>query len=165
MPLEKKILNLQSLSVHHLHRLLLHSLRPRVFNIPKPPGQLVGQTVRIAVLFSGGLDCTILARLIHDILPPDAEIDLLNVAFENPRAINAAARASQLEMKKKASSAPDDEHDMIAARALEVAMSCYELCPDRQTGRKAFKELSNVCAGRVWRFVAVSVTCFIFFNG
>ena len=39
----------------------------------------------IAVLFSGGLDCTVLARLADLLLPLDIDIDLFNVAFENKR--------------------------------------------------------------------------------
>lgn len=39
----------------------------------------------VAVLFSGGLDCTLLAALIDDLLPPTSRIYLLNVAFENRR--------------------------------------------------------------------------------
>lgn len=86
------------------------------------------------MLFSGGLDCTVLARLSHDLLPPDQAIDLLNVAFENPRV------AAQLQ--KQAKGAPVD---------------VYEACPDRITGRKAFAELQSVCPERVIRFIAVSI--------
>ena len=39
----------------------------------------------MAILFSGGLDCTLLARLTHDMISHTEPIDLLNVAFENPR--------------------------------------------------------------------------------
>lgn len=86
------------------------------------------------MLFSGGLDCTVLARLSHDLLPPDQAVDLLNVAFENPRV------AAQLH--KQANGAPVD---------------VYEACPDRITGRKAFAELQSTCPGRMFRFVAVSI--------
>jgi asparagine synthetase B (glutamine-hydrolysing) len=83
----------------------------------------------VAVLFSGGLDCTILARLCHDLIPLAEPIDLLNVAFENPR---------------------------IHAK-LEAGSSPYELCPDRITGRSSFAELVQICPGRHWRFVEVNV--------
>ena len=89
----------------------------------------VPNQARVAVLFSGGLDCTILARLCHDLLPPSAPIDLLNVAFENPRI-----------------------HSQ-----LEPGTSPYELCPDRVTGRSSYAELAAVCPGRRWRFVEVNV--------
>jgi len=39
----------------------------------------------LAVLFSGGLDCTILARLVCEMAKIDSSIDLLTVGFENPR--------------------------------------------------------------------------------
>jgi asparagine synthetase B (glutamine-hydrolysing) len=83
----------------------------------------------VAILFSGGLDCTILARLSHDLLPLTQSIDLLNVAFENPRVHSN----------------------------LDPGISPYELCPDRITGRSAYAELMKVCPGRRWRFVAVNV--------
>lgn len=87
------------------------------------------QAANIAVLFSGGLDCTILARLCHDLIPPSESIDLLNVAFENPR---------------------------IHAN-LDAGSSPYELCPDRITGRASFAELQQVCPNRRWRFVKINV--------
>lgn len=38
-------------------------------------------SARAAVLFSGGLDCALLARLTNDLLPVGESIDLLNVTF------------------------------------------------------------------------------------
>lgn len=84
---------------------------------------------RVAILFSGGLDCTILARLMHDLLPLDQSIDLLNVAFENPR----------------------------IHKDLRLDDSPYEMCPDRVTGRSSHAELLRVCPGRTWRFVEINV--------
>ncbi|KAH6613923.1 asparagine synthetase domain-containing protein 1 [Boeremia exigua] len=83
---------------------------------------------KIAILFSGGLDCTLLARLCHDLLPLSEDIDLLNVAFENPRIHSN----------------------------LEPGVSPYELCPDRITGRSSHAELERVCPRR-WRFIEVNV--------
>ena len=40
---------------------------------------------RLAILFSGGVDCMVLAALAHQCFPQNEPIDLLNVAFENPR--------------------------------------------------------------------------------
>ncbi|OAG10006.1 asparagine synthetase domain-containing protein 1 [Paraphaeosphaeria sporulosa] len=84
---------------------------------------------RVAILFSGGLDCALLARLAHEFIPLEQGIDLLNVAFENPRVHNK----------------------------LEPNESPYELCPDRITGRASHAELIRVCPGRTWRFVEVNV--------
>ncbi|KAJ3497408.1 hypothetical protein NLG97_g1938 [Lecanicillium saksenae] len=117
-------------AVSQLKRHLLQSLQHRVQGVPLPPGADESQP-RVAVLFSGGLDCTILARLTDELLPRDQEIDLLNVAFENPR---------------------------IAAQHKDLGVDrLYELCPDRITGRQSFAELIKSCPERRWRFVAVNV--------
>lgn len=89
----------------------------------------------MAVLFSGGLDCTVLARMCHDLVPLDQGIDLINVAFENPR---VAANAQKLRGQEDSG-----------------AFNIYEACPDRLTGRKSFAELQEVCPGRAWNFLAV----------
>lgn len=121
----------ESASVKGLETRLRHSLEWRIRNVPNPPHYTKGDA-RVAVLFSGGLDCTLLARLSHEVLPIDETIDLLNVAFENPRVVAAA-------VNNKAAASP------------------YESCPDRITGRSAFAELRTVCPDRKWRFVAVDI--------
>lgn len=97
-------------------------------DIPLPPGAS-NSDARLAVLFSGGLDCTVLARITSEILPSGQPIDLINVAFENPRIASQHRGHSREEL--------------------------YELCPDRITGRKSFAELLKTCPGRLWRFVTV----------
>ena len=72
----------------------------------------------------------------HDLLPFNQDIDLINVAFENPR---IAANARKL-------SSTDGG-----------AVTIYEACPDRVTGRKSFCELRATCPTRRWRFVAVGL--------
>lgn len=123
-------LALNSRPVQALQQHLIESLRLRVLDVPLPP-QASDTDARIAVLFSGGLDCTVLARLSHDLVPLKQSIDLINVAFENPR-IGAQH--------------PDCSRDDL-----------YEKCPDRITGRSAFAELTKTCPDRAWRFVAVNV--------
>lgn len=109
------------------------SLRPRIEGIPTFATYGTGRNPsRVAVLFSGGLDCTLLARLTHEILPPDQPVDLLNVAFENPR-------ISALKTKEDS-----DGYN-------------YSSCPDRATGLKSYLELSKVCNERIWRFVAINI--------
>ncbi|KAI9294938.1 hypothetical protein K502DRAFT_365425 [Neoconidiobolus thromboides FSU 785] len=65
---------------------LNQSVYKRVITIP--PKQNKNDGSRIAILFSGGIDCTILTYLVDQHLPKDESIDLLNVAFENPRTKN-----------------------------------------------------------------------------
>ncbi|KAL2255574.1 hypothetical protein VTK26DRAFT_3100 [Humicola hyalothermophila] len=132
LPSTKCALTASSPSVALLKQQLLESLSLRILNIPTPPAA-DGKTL-VAVLFSGGLDCTVLARLAHDVLDPDHGIDLLNVAFENPRVVAQLQKASN-----------------------GNPLDFYEACPDRITGRKSFAELCKVCPGRAFRFVAVNV--------
>ncbi|KAF5572916.1 asparagine synthase [Fusarium pseudocircinatum] len=130
LPQEKFALGQDSRSVQDLRFRLIESLRLRVLDVPLPPKAKLTDA-RVAVLFSGGLDCTVLARLSHDMIPADQCIDLINVAFENPRIAGQFKDLSQEEL--------------------------YEKCPDRMTGRNAFAELGRVCPDRAWRFVAVNV--------
>jgi asparagine synthetase B (glutamine-hydrolysing) len=122
----------QETAVHVLKHMLTESLKLRVLNVPGHPPTESSDDVRIAVLFSGGIDCTVLARLIHDVLHPAQGVDLNNVAFENPR---------------------------IAAQRRDLASqdgpSIYDACPDRVTGWASFRELLNICQNRHWRFVTV----------
>jgi asparagine synthetase B (glutamine-hydrolysing) len=119
----------QNDTVQRLRDSLSQSLKLRIQHVREAVPGAHDQDARVAVLFSGGLDCTILARLCHDLLPLDQSIDLLNVAFENPR---------------------------IHSK-LQPGESPYELCPDRITGRSSHAELRQVCPGRLWRFVEVNV--------
>nr|GAT47907.1 asparagine synthetase domain-containing protein 1 [Mycena chlorophos] len=84
-------------------------------------------TARLAILFSGGIDSTVLAFLAHRHLP-DEPIDLLNVAFENPYKLRGSHSA---------------------------ATNPY-LVPDRETGLSELAELKRLCP-RQWNFVEVNV--------
>lgn len=86
---------------------------------------------KLAILFSGGLDCTLLARIAHETASISDPIDLLNVACQNPR-IHGEGKALH-------------------------GISPYELCPDRITARNSLLELQRVCVGRVWRLVEINV--------
>lgn len=96
---------------------------------------------RIAVLFSGGLDCTVLAALAAKHVPRDEPIDLINVAFENPRAIAAAWAAAP-------PGATIDE-DQFPADPYAV--------PDRMTAQKSLDDLQRLYPSRTWQLVRVNV--------
>ncbi|KAF9073720.1 asparagine synthase-domain-containing protein [Rhodocollybia butyracea] len=117
------------------------SVMLQVRDIPQDPSAK-GQA-RVAVLFSGGIDCTILTLLADRYVPRDEPIDLLNVAFENPRKINMLHGASNKNKKSK---------DADAALPLPQYM-----VPDRVTGLQEVQELRKLCPGRVWNFVEVNV--------
>jgi len=73
----------QRLAAANLLALLQASVQRRV--------QLTTAGGRIAVLFSGGVDCATVAALADRCLPPDAQIDLLNVAFERPGIVTTSS--------------------------------------------------------------------------
>jgi asparagine synthetase B (glutamine-hydrolysing) len=149
---------------------MIQSLRLRLLNIPDPPRSEGPAKVKLAILFSGGLDCAVLARMAHDILPLEEQIDLLNVAFENPRVVLASKQPPKVKQQRKARQGRDqlDIHGEAIAKgdplddALPVisppvgVVSPFEACPDRMTGRSALKELRQVCPGRKWNFVEVN---------
>lgn len=128
IPEAPRILTPDSPVIHELQQRLSQSLEPRITNLPNGV---------LAVLFSGGLDCTLLARLSHDILPQSQPIDLLNVAFENPRVAAAAA---------------------ATGTAAKGGQNIYETCPDRITARAALRELQTTCPNRQWRLVAIDIS-------
>ncbi|KAF2816406.1 uncharacterized protein BDZ99DRAFT_375648 [Mytilinidion resinicola] len=134
IPTNASTLCLESPSVERLHSFLSQSVDLRVRNICQACDvrQNSDADAKVAILFSGGLDCTVLARLAHDSLPMSESVDLLNVAFQNPRI-----------------------HRTQESGAWES--SPYELCPDRITGRRSLAELQRVCPGRYWRFVEINV--------
>ncbi|KAL8736299.1 MAG: hypothetical protein Q9166_000454 [cf. Caloplaca sp. 2 TL-2023] len=111
---------------------LRSSLALRTLNISTPPTNTTAYA-NVGILFSGGLDCALIARIMHDVLPRQQEVDLLNVAFENPRVLKAAS----------------------AVRVFPV--DTYTQCPDRCTGLTSYAELQRVCTGRKWRFVSIDV--------
>ncbi|KAJ6108257.1 hypothetical protein N7523_009580 [Penicillium sp. IBT 18751x] len=139
-------------SVEVLETRLRQSLEIRLRDVPAPPGYISGSSAKVAVLFSGGLDCTLLARLSHDILPSNEPIDLLNVAFENPR-VTAAANLNSKQQKTSSTSPPPSPSPSPSPSPI----SAYEACPDRITGRSAFAELQQACPGRIWRFIAIDI--------
>jgi len=115
-----------------LLEILTSALAIRTHTIPTTHTHLTSTIhTRVAVLFSGGLDCSVLAWLIHTLLPQKESIDLINVAFENPRTI--AANGTKQE-------------------------DVYNICPDRITGRAGWEELRCLSrgTGRTWRFIEVT---------
>ena len=113
--------------------ILTFAISVRTRTIPQTLSYIAGADriiPRVAVLFSGGLDCSVIAWLIHTLLPPSDPIDLINVAFENPRSVAAQKTRPQ---------------------------DVYNICPDRITGRSGWEELRRLTSkmGRQWRFVEV----------
>jgi asparagine synthetase B (glutamine-hydrolysing) len=116
-----------------------------------------GNDPKFAILFSGGLDCMVVAALAHQHAPAEQANDLLNVAFENPRSVNSAIKMSSLTKLRTSRlvttiSHPDD--GQILTDAYEVAK--YNV-PDRRTGLLGWHELCALYPERTWRFVGIDV--------
>ncbi|SOV07603.1 uncharacterized protein UDID_05384 [Ustilago sp. UG-2017a] len=156
-----------------LLEVLSASVRKRVTNIntDQPADE-----AHVAVLFSGGLDCTTLALLADRFVPPEQPIDLLNVAFENIRAIEAAkkerekrVRAKNKPVSKKHGkgrqhpAAPAEEQlatnpsPSSAETEEEAIPEDIYLVPDRITGLSSYTELCALAPDRRWNFVAINV--------
>ncbi|KAI8443351.1 asparagine synthase [Phakopsora pachyrhizi] len=81
---------------------------------------------RVAVLFSGGLDCTTLALLAHSHIPPSESIDLLNVAFENTQLISNNHQTKRIQKDSEKSSADNhNSNTTFDVPDLDVRMAEY----------------------------------------
>ncbi|TVY18858.1 Asparagine synthetase domain-containing protein C4F6.11c [Lachnellula arida] len=144
LPITRYVLDSHASSVTQLQQHLCESLKLRILNVPIPPGLDHDRNVRVAILFSGGLDCTVLARMAHDLLPTEQQIDLINVAFENPRVIEASKKVPRSKKQARTDTQESLQNDNQETTGIQSNTSCYEACPDRETGRKAFQELQDV---------------------
>jgi hypothetical protein len=96
-------------------------------------------------------------------VPPDEPIDLLNIAFENPRKIRAQVDGNVGGIKKKKGLNALHDDGPVGGRVLERCDTDY-LVPDRSAGLYELEELRNLCPGRRWNFVSsltgVWMNCF-----
>ena len=82
-------------------------------------------------------------------IPTDEPIDLLNVAFENPR---KQAKKENPNRKKKGKFAVDGHTETREENVAKDPSVSY-LVPDRETGLEGLAELRRLCPHRVWNFV------------
>ncbi|KAI5454186.1 hypothetical protein NCC49_004251 [Naganishia albida] len=130
------------------------SVRRRVENIPPPNRQ---GDARLAILFSGGVDCAFITHLANAYIPEGEPIDLLNVAFENPRAIANATRERAEKHRLAAKRKPKGQEKATDVNSTEeVCAGIYDV-PDRLTGRETVAELRRIHSNREWRFVEIDV--------
>jgi hypothetical protein len=83
-------------------------------------------------------------------IPADEPIDLLNVAFENPR--KQAKKQNPNRRKKKTD--VEDHDDAERNRDVVSDPSASYLVPDRETGLECLTELRRLCPHRIWNFVS-----------
>jgi len=108
---------------------------------------LVAESCPIAILFSGGLDSTLLAYYTHRHLPSSTPIDLINVAFPRKPDHFPASTTTSLEHYN------NNNLDGSILRDPES----FEDAPDRKSARQSLRELRTVCSGREWRLIEVNV--------
>jgi len=83
----------------------------------------------------------------------DEPIDLLNVAFENPRKIRIQNEGNIGGISKRSLKNRIQKQDT----ASETVKPSY-LVPDRVTGMTEVEELRRLCPGRIWNFVSCPFT-------
>ncbi|CAH8620947.1 unnamed protein product [Schistosoma intercalatum] len=88
------------------------------------------------LLFSGGLDSSVIAALLDRFVPDDQSIDLINVAFQR-RCTGVSVNNSDCL----------DKDCLISA----------EEAPDRQTALKSYEELCQLSARRKWNLIKINV--------
>ncbi|RKP40064.1 asparagine synthase-domain-containing protein [Dimargaris cristalligena] len=140
--------------------ILRQALRERVETIPSTLSLLGPDSTRVAVLFSGGVDCLCLAALLHQILPPGEPIDLINVAFENPRTTQLPASSQGPKHRGSFYHGPPYQMTLPSGEVYLFDEKEYHRLfdvPDRLTGRASFRALAEWAPQRTWRFVAVNV--------
>ena len=114
--------------------LLRKAVRRRLIGIDAESG--------IGILFSGGVDCSLLVAIADECLPNDVPIDLLNVAFQPLKGAGEADLKTK-KTKQKKQNQTDEKSD-------------YDV-PDRRTGLNGWTELKAINGRREWRFVAIDV--------
>lgn len=83
---------------------------------------------RVGILFSGGIDCTIISLLANDIVEQNVSIDLMNVSFEK-----------------------------IARGSIKKDCVIDWNVPDRISAKNTLVELRKLCPNRRWNFIEINI--------
>lgn len=118
---------------------------------------MTDRDARLALLFSGGVDCAFVTHLANEYIPRGEPIDLLNVAFENPRAIANATRERAERQRLAAKRKQKGKEKATDAQEIEEPCAGVYDVPDRVTGRETVAELRRIHPEREWRFVEIDV--------
>ena len=89
----------------------------------------------------------LLSRVVNRNLPQGESIDLLNVAFENPRKMQLKNGGKNGRRNKR----PEPQADF---QGNDTANLDPYAVPDRLTGLEEVEELRRLCPGRKWNFVS-----------
>ncbi|KAF8973774.1 asparagine synthase-domain-containing protein [Flammula alnicola] len=155
VPLVESLDNIPEHLSQALNDFIFHldkSVMLQVRDIPR--SSLTKGKARLAVLFSGGIDSSIITFLAHKHVPLEEPIDLLNVAFENPRKIRIQKEGNVGGVSKRVRK----PQTHLKETKTEQERVPY-MVPDRITGMLEVEELRRICPGRVWNFARI----FLFF--
>ncbi|KAG1655102.1 Asparagine synthetase domain-containing protein 1 [Nymphon striatum] len=99
----------------------------------------------IAILFSGGIDCAVIAAYADKYTQPNIPIDLINVAFcqKDKCSIPSKHKEKNREVEDKTSSSEKSDDGTYSV-------------PDRITGYESLKELKLIFPHRTWNFIELS---------
>lgn len=100
------------------------------------------------------LDIRTLAEHFCRHIPKDEPIDLLNVAFENPRKIRVQLEGNPDALPKHQKRERKRQEQNGHATQCDTSY----MVPDRLSGLEELEELRRVCPGRTWNFVRPQVT-------
>jgi hypothetical protein len=92
-------------------------------------------------------------------VPLDEPIDLLNVAFENPRKIQLQVEGNVGGFSKKKKRERDREIASATNNKTPSSHNAPYLVPDRVSGLQEVEELRRLCPGRLWNFVINFYSC------
>ncbi|VEN57632.1 unnamed protein product [Callosobruchus maculatus] len=99
-----KLLNIDKWlnNINKLEILLQKSIKARVSGIPNSCSNCLNKNVhckhaKIGILYSGGVDCSVLAILLDKCIDSESPIDLMNVAFDESNQYNAPDRLTGLQ--------------------------------------------------------------------
>jgi hypothetical protein len=100
-------------------------------------------------------------------VPLDEPIDLLNIAFENPRKIRVQVDGNVGGFKKKKKKALQDDGPIEGG--VSGRYNPNYLVPDRSAGLSELEELRRLCPGRQWNFVSLftgtRINCYLGISG
>ncbi|KAA1468623.1 hypothetical protein DENSPDRAFT_833998 [Dentipellis sp. KUC8613] len=148
-PVDELISRLSDSVLRQVRDIPFHSAASSSDKVPE------SRPAQVAILFSGGIDSTMLAYLADRHLPLDEPVDLLNVAFENPRKIQVKVDGNIGGLPKKQKKQKDRS---VTINLVESGQYNHDyLVPDRVTGLQEVEELRRLSPRRTWNFVEVDV--------
>lgn len=129
-----------------LHRLLSDAVRKRV--------SFSGD---VAILFSGGLDCSVIASLASAHMSSDRVIDLINVSFGNKGGADDDGLVCA-DCTRDVDEFTLELHNMhVGGRVIDTTKDTFWSAPDRLTALHTLRELSVSCRARRWRLLCVDI--------